>query len=497
MDINQPPTNYTDLIVGLLNSTDLQDPVWEQATDLITRAQQRQSLETIRRVCLGEKELLPGGLSLKWADVHGCLAHYFCESFQDPDTPAFNFPEELPQEVLRLCAAALQVHLEILHVEVHSLDSWIEGEESFDVMTSQYLVSLLQRYKDTREAVQGIYAFLEPLCFPHRADPDRFLLECFGYWQQQGVTADQLYIDHRSDWLLLWSGFETQVGYDLQHLAGLPEACRSLIGRTVRFLLGMDPAFRKRYAPDDDLLGRVDQVLVSLDIWLADAEWTLLMMSDDYLRTMKELRCGERKFSEVPREQWDERLYRTALLSRPETMAEGGPAYLTAELAAYALGEGDPLWLQYVPYDRQNAALVEDAVQRNPAAVAFADPRLISEQLAKEAVMADPQTFCLLPPERQTESLALLAVTQDPELMGEMPERVCTNRVAWAAVYTSLEVVDRIPPALRSADLMYYAISCDPTLARQLPLFLLYDDLFMNRLKAIPNGWSDYLPEED
>lgn len=111
--------------------------------------------------------------------------------------------------------------------------------------------------------------------------------------------------------------------------------------------------------------------------------------------------------------------------------------------------------------------------------------------------MADPQTFCLLPPERQTESLALLAVTQDPELMGEMPERICTNRVAWAAVYTSLEVVDRIPPALRSADLMYYAISCDPTLARQLPLFLLYDDLFMNRLKAIPNGWSDYLPEED
>ena len=61
MDINQPPTNYTDLIVGLLNSTDLHDPVWEQATDLITRAQQRQSLETIRRVCLGEKELLPGG----------------------------------------------------------------------------------------------------------------------------------------------------------------------------------------------------------------------------------------------------------------------------------------------------------------------------------------------------------------------------------------------------------------------------------------------------
>ena len=205
----------------------------------------------------------------------------------------------------------------------------------------------------------------------------------------------------------------------------------------------------------------------------------------------------ERIFSEVPREQWDERLYRTALLSRPETMAEGEPAYLTAELAAYALGEGDPLWLQYVPYDRQTAALVEDAVQRNPAAVAFADPRLITEQLAKEAVMADPQTFCLLPIERQTESLALLAVTQDPELMGEMPERVCTNRVAWAAVYTSLEVVDRIPPALRSADLMYYAISCDPTLARQLPLFLLYDDLFMNRLKAIPNGWSDYLPEED
>ena len=222
MDINQPLTNYTDLIVGLLNSTDLQDPVWEQATDLITRAQQRQSLETIRRVCLGEKELLPGGLSLKWADVHGCLAHYFCESFQDPDTPAFNFPEELPQEVLRLCAAALQVHLEILHVEVHSLDSWIEGEESFDVMTSQYLVSLLHRYKDTREAVQRIYSCLEPLCFPHRADPDHFLLECFGYWQQQGVTADQLYIDHRSDWLLLWSGFETQVGYDLQHLAGLP-----------------------------------------------------------------------------------------------------------------------------------------------------------------------------------------------------------------------------------------------------------------------------------
>lgn len=316
-----------------------------------------------------------------------------------------------------------------------------------------------------------------------------FLTASYTFWQAAGYTADYLYREGLSDRLMASSWLSDVIGASLQHIDLVPLQCRSLVARTVRLCTAVAQDGSEQL---EQQLGRIDRAILDNFIHIADSEFLFVCRSSAYLQAYMRLRSHQITLDQVDVPLLDKQLCMVALRADPDQIKWVPAALVDNEMAVYAVYNGSPMNLRFVPGGVQSAGLVHMACIREPLAVQFAYPPLVDKQLAVALVIRNGLALQWL---RQHISAVLvhLAVANTADALSFVPGEFMDDVTVSTALYKDYRVYGRLPYHLRTAGLSLRVLAVNPRAACDLPLTLLDDVSFMHKAALIRNGWQQYV----
>lgn len=407
------------------------------------------------------------------------------------------FPPDTPHRVLVALLDALLVKAGIVGDEIDELQTYADlmqgylyedRDERLKRLATlrEFHAWLLQAFKQVGELVPG------------RIQTDnRRLINRFTFWQQQGYTADYLYLEGLSDDLMSSSFLHDVLHDDLSNLQAAPVECRSLVARTVRLcnVINQDGSPEKV-----EQLERINSVILGCHFEIPLCEWEFCSLPDGYLSSYMKLRAGQVRLQEVNPSILDERMCRCAVYVHPDDIAFVPSSFLSLDMVEYALSYGSPENLRHIPHVLQTGEMVALAVSKNPLALRFADPSLVTFEMASSAVIRNGRALLCLDKEyfktgQQYTALVQLALIQYPDLIRYIPMAYLKPEVVAIAVRQDYKCLGKLPSFLRTADLMLRMLLLDPRLGEFIPGNLLADPVFMHKAELIGTGWERYVPD--
>lgn len=406
------------------------------------------------------------------------------------------YPDDTPKPVLLALADALIIKSGLVGDEIQEINDYMERMDGYNYEDQDYRLQRLSSLKELYDWLLEAFKTIGGRIPGHVHDQAQHIINRFSFWQSSGYTADYLYLEGLSDELMASSYLRDMVRDDLSNLQVVPESCRSLIARTVRLcnVVDQDGSVERLQR-----LERIDNVILDYNFQIPMSEWDFGSLTDGYLSAYMHLRSGSICLRDVDRNILDERMCRCAVYAKPDDLEFVPASFCSMDMADYAISYGSPENLQYISFSLQTPEQVQLAVSRDPMTIRYANPELVTFDLASSAVIRNGlaiqfiQHFELT--SQQRTALVQLALVQNPDAVKLIPKSMLCPEIISIAVRKNYECFTAIPESLRTPDMMLRMLFINPCLGKYLPQRLLVDREFMKKASLIDNGWKQYAPE--
>lgn len=409
-----------------------------------------------------------------------------------------DFPADTPPSVLSVLADALQVKSGLVGDEIDKLEEYADMMNGYMYENSDIRMRHLSDLREFYEWLLDVFYKVGSLVEGRIQPDEQRIAKRFSFWQAAGYTADYLYLEGLSDELMGSSFLKETIREDLSNLQAAPENCRSLIARTVRLCNVVDQDGSTEKA---ERLERIDNVILDNKFNVPMSEWDFVSLSEDYLAAYMKIRAGVIRLNDVDGSLLDERICRCAVYTCPDDLAFVPASFISMDMADFAVSCGSSDNLQYIPRSLQTPEQVALAVSRDPMAIRFVNPGLVTFEMASSVVLRNGLVISLLPLDNfdrnQRVALVQLALVQNPQAIEYIPHSMLVPEIMAIAVRRDYTSFAKVPVCLRTADMMLYMLFVNPCLGEYVPKRLLSDPVFMQKAALIDNGWKEYaLPIE-
>ena len=409
-----------------------------------------------------------------------------------------DFPEDTPKNVLAALANGLMVKIGLVGDELDELETYASRMDGYLYEGRDERLKRIAELHILSDWLMQAYERIGKLLPERLETEEQRLIKRFSFWQASGYTADYLYLEGLSDDLMASDFLHSTLQDDLSNLQAAPESCRALIARTVRLcnVVDQDGSLEK-----EERLQRIDNVILDYNFHIPMSEWDFVSLPDGYLTAYMKLRAGEIRLNEVEQSLTDERMCRCAVYVHPDDIAYVPQSFCRLDMADYALSYGSPENLRYISQDMQTPQQVALALSRDPMTANYANPDLVSYEIASAIVLKDGRAIQFLRPENYTNqqftALAQLALIQSPDVLKYIRPKFQTKEVIAVAVRKDYRCFKQIPVQQRTAEMMIYFLFVDPRIGEFVPVMLLKDEVFRKKASLITNSWERYaaLPE--
>ena len=396
-----------------------------------------------------------------------------------------DFPEDTPKNVLAALANGLMVKIGLVGDELDELETYASRMDGYLYEGRDERLKRIAELHILSDWLMQAYERIGKLLPERLETEEQRLIKRFSFWQASGYTADYLYLEGLSDDLMASDFLHSTLQDDLSNLQAAPESCRALIARTVRLcnVVDQDGSLEK-----EERLQRIDNVILDYNFHIPMSEWDFVSLPDGYLTAYMKLRAGEIRLNEVEQSLTDERMCRCAVYVHPDDIAYVPQSFCRLDMADYALSYGSP-------------EQVARALSRDPRTANYANPDLVSYEIASAIVLKDGRAIQFLRPENYTNqqftALAQLALIQSPDVLKYIRPKFQTKEVIAVAVRKDYRCFKQIPVQQRTAEMMIYFLFVDPRIGEFVPVMLLKDEVFRKKASLITNSWERYaaLPE--
>ena len=390
-----------------------------------------------------------------------------------------DFPEDTPKNVLAALANGLMVKIGLVGDELDELETYASRMDGYLYEGRDERLKRIAELHLLSDWLMQAYERIGKLLPERLETEEQRLIKRFSFWQA-------------SDFL------HSTLQDDLSNLQAAPESCRALIARTVRLcnVVDQDGSLEK-----EERLQRIDNVILDYNFHIPMSEWDFVSLPDGYLTAYMKLRAGEIRLNEVEQSLTDERMCRCAVYVHPDDIAYVPQSFCRLDMADYALSYGSPENLRYISQDMQTPQQVALALSRDPMTANYANPDLVSYEIASAIVLKDGRAIQFLRPENYTNqqftALAQLALIQSPDVLKYIRPKFQTKEVIAVAVRKDYRCFKQIPVQQRTAEMMIYFLFVDPRIGEFVPVMLLKDEVFRKKASLITNSWERYaaLPE--
>lgn len=390
-----------------------------------------------------------------------------------------DFPEDTPKNVLAALANGLMVKIGLVGDELDELETYASRMDGYLYEGRDERLKRIAELHILSDWLMQAYERIGKLLPERLETEEQRLIKRFSFWQA-------------SDFL------HSTLQDDLSNLQAAPESCRALIARTVRLcnVVDQDGSLEK-----EERLQRIDNVILDYNFHIPMSEWDFVSLPDGYLTAYMKLRAGEIRLNEVEQSLTDERMCRCAVYVHPDDIAYVPQSFCRLDMADYALSYGSPENLRYISQDMQTPQQVALALSRDPMTANYANPDLVSYEIASAIVLKDGRAIQFLRPENYTNqqftALAQLALIQSPDVLKYIRPKFQTKEVIAVAVRKDYRCFKQIPVQQRTAEMMIYFLFVDPRIGEFVPVMLLKDEVFRKKASLITNSWERYaaLPE--
>ena len=295
-----------------------------------------------------------------------------------------DFPEDTPKNVLAALANGLMVKIGLVGDELDELETYASRMDGYLYEGRDERLKRIAELHILSDWLMQAYERIGKLLPERLETEEQRLIKRFSFWQASGYTADYLYLEGLSDDLMASDFLHSTLQDDLSNLQAAPESCRALIARTVRLcnVVDQDGSLEK-----EERLQRIDNVILDYNFHIPMSEWDFVSLPDGYLTAYMKLRAGEIRLNEVEQSLTDERMCRCAVYVHPDDIAYVPQSFCRLDMADYALSYGSPENLRYISQDMQTPQQVALALSRDPMTANYANPDLVSYEIASAIVL--------------------------------------------------------------------------------------------------------------